>query len=418
MKPKLPKTLSKAGSAAKPLLVIGAISLLLLVVFNQFFKGNSYKRIPREVQIAFRDTTFTPEIDEELSLEILSHPERYRKEFDQLIYDFNTQMLSHVSARMGLADSIRMQVLSEYDKHHTYLRKLYYDDFSALQDSTSELYDKWYSNRYGSAVEMFEEVMAKYACFVVNQTMASVLELSDGKITVLGTKNETPCGVAMQEALAPMLKRLSQSAQIKDFSASKGLLEERIEKNAAQLITYEVQSKKGLNKRMVTSLFGIDVSSTEVEIIAMSVAKIGFDLDKYFKISIDQRKKQVVVYLPQPEIIAHDVHPRIDKLDVGWWQGIEKDDLNKGIDLLRREFRRELRQSDAFDKAKKQAEEVMNTMIGPVVQALAPDYQLKVRFKATRNQLVAGSSPDAQQTTSNNTTDKPQPLSGNASSGW
>ncbi len=382
------------GKAAKPLIAIAGIAIVLVGAYHFLFKSDSFNRIPRDVQVAFHDAEFTPELDEETTLQILTNPQRHRKEFNDLIYQFNTQILRHVSERMGLPDSIQTLVMAEYEKHHPYLRQLYYQDFLALQDSTSALSNKWYNNHYSSAVEMLEEVTSKYTCFLVNQIMASVLETTNGKITVLGTKRETPCGVAMQEALGPMLKRLRESAEIEDFSASKGLLKERIEKDAAQLITYEVISKKGLNKRMVTSLFGIDVSSTEVEITAMSVAKIGFDLDKYFEISINERKKEVVVSLPQPEIIAHEVHPRIDKLNVGWWQGIDKDDLNKGIDRLRREFRRELRQSDAFDKAKKQAEEVMGSMIGPVVQALAPDYKLRVRFRATNKYITATPSPE------------------------
>ncbi len=411
MRPKLPKAFSKTGEKAKPLLIIGGLALFLVASYHWYFKGDEYRRVPKDVEIVFRDAEFEPEIDEELSLEILSQPERHRQEFNKLIYDFNTQMLTHVSRRMGLPDSIQLLVLQEYDKHHPYLRQLYYKDFSSLQDSSSVLYDKWYSDRYTSTVDLFKEVMSKYACFVVNQVMASVLETTNGKITVLGTKTETPCGVAMQEALAPLVKRLRQSAEIRDFSESKGLLEEKIEKTAAQLITYEVKSKKGLNKRMVTSVFGIDVSTTEIEIIALSVAKIGFDLDKYFNISIDGRKKQVVISLPRPEIIAHDVHTRVDKLDVGWWQGIDKDDLNKGINLLRREFRRELRQSDAFDQAKRQAEEVMKALVSPVIQALAPDYKLKVRFRATPNKITT-EQPESNSSARENI--KPQTLTGNS----
>ncbi len=415
MKPKLPKPFGKAGKAAKPLLIIAAAAIALVGGYRFFFSdSSSFKRVPRDVQVAFHDAEFKPELDEEATLEILTKPQRHRQEFNDLVYQFNTQILQHVGERMGLPDSIQALVMAEYDKHHPYLRQLYFNDFMTLQDSTSDLYNKWYNNHYNSAVDMLEEVTSKYTCFFVNQIMASVLETTDGKISVLGTKRETPCGVAMQEALAPMLKRLRESAEIKDFSASKGLLKERIEKNAAQLITYEVQSKMGLNKRMVTTLFGLDVSSTEIEITAMSVAKIGFDLDKYFEISINERKKEVVVSLPQPEIIAHDVHPRIDKLDVGWWQGIDKDDLNKGIDRLRREFRRKIRQSDAFDKAKKQAEEVMNSMIGPVVQALAPDYKLRVRFRATAN-YISGT-PSEPASSRPDSPDKPKPVAGGSSS--
>ncbi len=74
-----------------------------------------------------------------------------------------------------------------------------------------------------------------------------------------------------------------------------------------------------------------------------------------------------MVTLPQPIILSHEVHPKVEKLDIGWLREVQDQDLNKNIDLLRSEFRREALESDIMDKSKKQAQELLDTMLGPLV---------------------------------------------------
>ncbi|MCB0620379.1 MAG: DUF4230 domain-containing protein, partial [Saprospiraceae bacterium] len=113
------------------------------------------------------------------------------------------------------------------------------------------------------------------------------------------------------------------------------------------------------------------------------VLKVGFDLHKYFEINIDGNRKTVVVTLPEPEILSHEVYPRIDKLDIGWMREVEDADFNKNFNLLRKEFRREALESDIMDKAKTQAQELMQTMLGPLISKIGRDYKLQVAFHNT-----------------------------------
>ena len=338
--------------------------------------------VPKEIQVKYLPASFKFEIDEEDAVAIISNPLRYKREFNDLVRNMNLAILDHVGTRMNLDESIRGQIRAEYEKSHPYLRNLYYQDFISIQDSTSVLARAWYSNEASSATKMLHEVASKYTCFLVNQIMATVLETQGGSFFGKGKKVDTPCGIAIQEALNPMFKRFEESAAITDFSRSKNMLEERIEKEVIELATFEIQSKKGLSKQLKTKLFGMNVSTTDLEISAISVMKIGFDLENYFSVDLNPKNQVVTITLPQPKILSRSVYPNLDKLDIGWLREISKEDLNRSFEALREEFVREARREDGFAKAKSHAQKVMEVMMGPTVSAFNPNYKLRVSFKS------------------------------------
>lgn len=347
-------------------------------------------KIPKEIQVKYLPSTFSYSIDEEDAVAIITNPLRYKREFNELVRNLNLAILEHVATRMDLNGNIKKQIRDEYEKSHAYLRNMYYQDFLSLQDSTSVLAQSWYSNEAGSATKILHEVASKYTCFMVNQIVATVLETQEGSFYGKGRKVETPCGIAIQEALNPMFKRFEESAAIEDFSRSKNMLEERVEKVVTELATYEIQSKKGLNKQLQTKVLGMNVSSTDIEISAISVMKLGFKLDQFFSIDLNPRNKVVTVTLPQPQILSHSVYPRLDKLDIGWLREVAEVDLNQSFDSLREEFVREARRENGFDKAKAHVQDVMATMMGPLISGMDPAYKLRVTFKNN------GADPDFQ----------------------
>lgn len=374
---------SKANTG-KLILFFIALVLMGFAVYKYYWGGGSnYTRIPEEYQINYVPADFQPNMtmDDEDALAVLSNPERYRREFNDLIYDFNLSLLYHVANRMGLDDSSKSSVRAEYDKHHPYIRNMYYNDFITLKDTTSNLYQMWYENEMTNAVDLINEVASKYTCFMVNLVLSEILETQSGRIAAKGTNVDTPCGIAMTEGLRPMIKRLQERAAIEDFSRAKGLMEERVEKVISELATMEVRDKKGLSKQLKTKVLGYSVSSTDLEISAISILKVGFDLNKYFTVDLNPNAKLVTVTLPEPQILSHEVYPKVDKLDIGWLREVQNADFNSNFNALREEFRRDALQSDIMTKAENQAVEIMNTMMGPIVSGLGSQYKLKVQFQ-------------------------------------
>lgn len=386
-----PRNTGGAGSGlGKSLIVITLVCILGLVGYKFLTKDKDYSMldtmqpdytaIPEEMHIKYVPKDFKYDLDDDNSLAVLSNPRRYRREFNELVYNFNMAMLSHVSERMNLPDSLNNRLESEYRKHHSYLKELYYNDFLALQDTSASTYEMWYNNESTSAVDVMNEVSSKYACFLVNHVISTLVTTDNGKIYGKGRQVDDPCLIATTEALRPMMGRLQERAAVVDFSKSRGMMEEKVEKVIAELGTMEIRDKKGINKQLQTKIWGYSVSSTDIEVSAISILKIGFKLDKYFKVDVNSRNKQVVVTLPDPEILSHEVYPKVDKLDVGWMREIDNSDLNKNFNVLRREFRKDAKDSDVFDKSKVQAEELMNVMLGPLVNQIGKGYQLTIKY--------------------------------------
>ena len=371
----------------RSLLTVLILSLLAIIAIkfygNQLTPGAGGITKPKEVQLRYVPSDYESNINEADALAILDNPQRYRREFNELVFDINSSILKHVAKRMGLSESQRMAVLREYkEQYHTEFRNLYYRDFLRLRDTTSSLYETWYDNKSAGAVEIFNEIASKYTCFLTQQVMANVVKTEGGIALARGKKIESPCGIALTEALNPLVKKMEERAAIADFSRSKGLLQEKVERTIAELATYEIEDKKGISQSQSTKFLGFDVSTSDVEVSAISKIKAGFKIDDYFNIELNSRAKVVTITLPQPKILSHEVYPKFDKLDIGWMREVQDQDFNKLINALRNEFRREALEEDRLlDKAKTRATELMNTLFTPLVASFDPGFQTRVVFQ-------------------------------------
>ena len=372
----------EAVSLGKILLLLALLGLAGILGYNAFFPSNpvTVNSIPRAMSLNYRPTDFKINLDDAKTLEILSNPQRYKTEFDDLIYNFNMSLLMHVATRMGLDDPTKAAVGAEYKKQHPYIRQMYFNDFIGLKDTSSTLYQSWYENESASAVDLLNEVASKYTCFFINNILTTVLKTQDGKLNVKGAQVETPCGIALTEGLHPMIKRLKDGAAIRDFSKAKGMMKEKVEKAITELAVLEVRDRKGINQEYSTKLFSRAISRTDVQISAISILKVGYKIDQYFNIDVDDAGRTVVVTLPQPTILSHEVYPKVDNLDVGWMREVNADDLNKSINALRQQFREDALNSDIFIRAKQRANDIMGMILGPMIHNVNKNYQLKVRF--------------------------------------
>ena len=368
---------------------IGTLMLYMVLMavagaigYNYYVKNvQEFTIDPEEVTLRYVDSDFKVNIDDENALAIISNPRRYQREFNDLVYQINSQLVKHTANRMGLPDTLKRKALSEYKNIHPQVRELYFKDFVTIKDTTSQLYQQWYNNEFQNATEAMNIVATKYTCFFINKVFDSILKTKEGRIFVKGKKIDTPCGVALAEALQPMMDKMKKRAAIDDFTNSKGLMEEKVEKAVAELATMEVRDRKGLSKQLQTKVFGFAVSSTEMEVSAISMMKVGFKLDRYFDVSLNEKRRQVVVTLPEPEILSHEVYPKFDKLDVGWLREVENIELNQNINALRAAFREDAHNSAVFDKSKTQVKELMELLLMPVVSQLSGAFKLVVRFK-------------------------------------
>ena len=375
--------MQKANKVGRILILICLIAVAVIVVTRHYqSRPGSFLGAPKEYELNYMPADYELAVDPEDAIAIASNQQRYRREFDQMVYDINVSVLQHVSTRMGLSDSLKNAVIQEYEtNHHPYLKTLYFNDFVRLRDTTANLYETWYDNESGSATKALEEITSKYTCYLINQIMATVIPTKGGSILAKGSNLETPCGIALNEALGPLITRMEERAAIEDFSRSRGLLQEKVEKVIAELATMEVRDKKGINKQMQTKIWGMNVSSSDLEITAISILKVGFRLNDYFDVQLNPKANLVTITLPEPIILSHEVYPKIEKLDIGWLREVESVNFNESFNSLRKEFRREAVESNIMRRSEQQAVQLMNTMFGPIVKSINNRYELKVVFK-------------------------------------
>lgn len=381
--------LQRANKMGRALILLCLLALAGIVIFRYYKNnpGTGLLSAPKEYQLNYMPADYDLPIDIDDAIAIASNPQRYRREFDQMVFDINVSVLRHVGRRMGLKDSLQTAVIKEYEtNHHDYLKSLYYNDFIKLRDSTAAIYETWYENDNGSATRVFKEVTSKYTCYLVNQVLATVIPTKGGAVYAKGKTLDTPCGIALTEALGPMIARMEERAAIEDFGRARGLLQEKVERVIAELATMEVRDKKGLSKQMQTKIWGMNVSSTDLEITAISILKVGFKLDDYFDIKLNSKANIVTITLPEPVILSHEVYPKVEKLDIGWLREVESANFNEAFNSLRKEFRREADESGIKDKSKQRVVELMNTMFGPLVKSMNGKYELKVVFSNATGQ--------------------------------
>jgi hypothetical protein len=369
----------------KQILLVGLLAVAGYLIYKSFFGGGTGLAGlfggSESVDVTYVPSDFKPNLDEESTLRILSDPQKYRKEFGELVYGFNMSLLYHIANRMDMSDSLKRRLEPMYQIHHEYLSQLYYNDFVTLKDTTSSLYSTFYKDNANQAVRVFNEVAGKYTCFYVTQIVASLLNTTGGKLMAAGKGVDSPCALAVNEGLKPLMDRLQKRAEIVDFSASRGLLREKVQQGIAELATYEVRDRKGLDKTLQYKFLGFSISETNIEVEAISVLKAGFKLDQSLDVTFSPKKGIVYITLPPPTVLSHEVYPRVDKLDVGFLSGVSGEDMNQNFNELRTFFREDAINNDkVLDKARARVDSIMQLMMGPVVKGINRSYKLEVRF--------------------------------------
>lgn len=381
----------KSGGLMQLLLVLVILGVLGMIGYR-YYQDNpgSFLAAPAEYQLQYRPADFRVDIDPETALRILQHPKRYRREFDQLVYDINSDILQHVSNRMGLSDSLRLAVVKEYKVQHPEFADLYYRDFMRMRDQDGATYSTWYEEGGEKLTEVFKEVASNYTCFMVNKILAAVIRTNNGNILASGRDVDNPCKIATGEALRPMMKRMAERAAIDDFTRSKGIFQQKVENVIGELATIEIRDKKGINKTINTNVAGFNVSETDVEVTAISILKVGFRLNDYFNLEVDEARQTVRITLPEPMILSHEVLPKIEKLDIGWLRELEGVNINQSINSLREAFRAEALESDVMTRSKRQAATLMETMFLPLVRKMGENYRIELEYRMPPERITQG----------------------------
>ena len=109
---------------------------------------------------------------------------------------------------------------------------------------------------------------------------------------------------------------------------------------------------------------------------------------------MNQAQKEIIVELPAPTILSHDVSPRIDKLDIGIIEGLDNIELNENISKLRNAFIESSYTEDVRLMAKEKANETIRNFIAPLLSTLPGDYKVVLAFDESESRNKSTESID------------------------
>ncbi|NJN34445.1 MAG: hypothetical protein HC817_09525 [Saprospiraceae bacterium] len=109
IKSKIPDPEGGKPNVARQFLLVALLGIAGFLMYK-IFSGEdvgSKTSIPKAMQMTYVPSDFKMNLDEQKTLETLSNPQRYKREFDELILNFNTNLVVHVANRMGLNNALR-----------------------------------------------------------------------------------------------------------------------------------------------------------------------------------------------------------------------------------------------------------------------------------------------------------------------
>ncbi|MFM7154954.1 MAG: hypothetical protein ACKOZV_12620, partial [Bacteroidota bacterium] len=92
---------SGRSQAGQQVVLVLLICVALVLLYNIFFSAGStsltsFFQPSKEVKLTYVPSDFNPNLDEEATLRVLAQPDVYAKEFDDIVYHFNVNLLYHV----------------------------------------------------------------------------------------------------------------------------------------------------------------------------------------------------------------------------------------------------------------------------------------------------------------------------------
>jgi hypothetical protein len=172
---------------------------------------------------------------------------------------------------------------------------------------------------------------------------------------------------------------------IQDFTVSKVSIKQHIRKMIVEMGTVKDNFRTVFDEEYTLKLiFGLK-SQANLKLQVKSIVKAGFKLDKFFKLEFDHGTKEIVLTLPEPEILSNEIDARVKNMEDGWFVKIDKEKLNWVNQKARQWSYDKAIESGILKNAKRNAELILKTIFQPIVLATDQDYKISIRFKTSGN---------------------------------
>ena len=376
--------------------VIALVALVAILISASvgFDKGVKHQiersyNVKKEIPIdPVEQKPFQPKLDYERITNAVAkvgdanNPKDYRV-FSQSVKQIHGTILEFLSEKLGLTEEEQQSVLEHYNEYHEGFAGDYYKQLTKLNKSTFSDKEKSFVTydtvqSVGNLSSILSSNICNLAGFIL--TLATTQSKYSSPMGMFLGK---PCQFLLSKALNPIVRELKRLAVIKDLTVSKISLRKHIREMIVEMGTVKDSFRTVIDEEYILKLIlGLE-SRANFSLHVKSIVKAGFKLDKFFKLEFDHETKEIVLTLPEPEILSNEIDARVMDMENGWFVKIDKDKINR-VNRKARQWSYDVAiESGILKNAKKNAGIILKTIFQPIVMAMDPDYKISIRFKSS-----------------------------------
>ena len=315
-------------------------------------------------------------------------------DFSRSLKQIHSGILEFFSEKLDLTEEEKQSVLKNYNEYHKEFAGNYYDQLIALNESASSPKEESFIT-YGTAqsVRNLSSILSSDICslagFVITLATSQSKESSP-----LGMLLGKPCQFLLSAGLNPILRELKRRAVIQDFTVSRISLKKHIRKMIVEMGTVKDNFRTVFNEDYTVKLiFGLK-SRANLRLHVKSIVKAGFKLDKFFKLEFHHETKEIVLTLPEPEILSNEIDAKVKNIEDGWFVKIDEEKLNRMNKKVREWSYKEAIKRKILENARANAELILKTIFQPIVLATDPEYKISIKFKVADNLPIENKTDD------------------------
>lgn len=332
------------------------------------YTGRFNKRLP------YKDLVLSIHLQENSRM----GPTEFRK-YAEAVHLIHKEAAAFTFEELNLPDEVRSKVLRDLSQNKTELANYYLSELSKTKPYAVTHWgeEQVISYPYYSSVDKFAEVASANITFILNTFMGFITHGVANQITLAAATK--PFQIMLYQALLPIAEEMRNQALLLDHINARIKIKEHLRRLIAQLATVEdtFTTEEEIHPTRKFLFF-----KSQADIICQSTARVkaGFDLSKKFLIDIDPQAKSVNVYLPDSEILSFDVYTKYKSIEDGWLIDADETHINELQKLLRNRLMKSALQSGILSSAKRNAEDVVERILRPMMQTPYFNYNVRIFF--------------------------------------
>jgi len=389
--------------------ILGLVLVGILLITNPGCK-NDRQRIEKffnvKNEVSLPEETgkdFSPQLDYERITDSITkvnsnnNPQDYQ-EFSQSVKEIHEEILTYLSRSLNLPEKTRDEVLKQYRDYHDTFAHDYYNQLAEQKNVTLPAETQSYIT-YNTIIsaQHFTNLLSANICnlagFIITLTTSQSLETSP-----IGLFLGKSCQAILSLLLKPIAEKIKQAAVIKDFTESKVSLQKHIRNMIIELGTIKDSFVTDIDEHYKLELFFGIKSEAHLCVHARSTIKAGFKLHRYFKLKFNHTNKEILMTLPEPEILSNQIDTQIVDMDNGLLVKIDKRKLNEVSYKVKKWGIKTAIKSGILDNAKKNVHLILKTIFQPIILATDPGYKIRINYKSLPGQKNRIESNSADQT--------------------